>query len=102
MRGRTPGRVSAGRARAAAGGGRYGLRSYLGDLWSDAWMVARAKREARMAQRLEHIREHGPGPTWRQRAGERWSAAWSRWEARMADRWQDRRARDGQRPAPEP
>lgn len=99
MRGRTPGRVAAGRAR---GGGRYGLRSYMGDLWADSWQIARARRERRVEQRLEHIREHGPGPTWRQRAGERWSAAWGRWETRMADRWQERRARDGQRPAPEP
>lgn len=97
-RGGTPERVAEGRARAR--GGRYGLRSYMGDLWGDAWRVARARREKRVEQRLEHIREHGPGPTWRQRASERWSAAWGRWEARMADRWQERR--DGQRPAPEP
>lgn len=101
MRGITPPRVAEGRARAAAGGRRYGLRGYASDLWSDAWKVARARREARVQQRLEHIREHGPGPTWRQRASERWSAAWGRWETRMAQRWQDRREREG-RPAPEP
>jgi len=100
LRGSTPPRVAEGRARAAAGGHRYGLRGYASDLWSDAWKVARARREARVQQRLEHIREHGPGPTWRQRASERWSAAWGRWETRMAQR-QARRERDG-RPAPEP
>ena len=100
-RGRVPERVAAGRARAAAGGGRYGLRSYGRDLWSDSWQIARAKREARVAQRLDHIREHGPGPTWRQKASDRMSAAWGRWETRMSHRWQQRQARDGQ-PEPEP
>jgi len=96
MRGRTPERVAAGRAR-----GGYGLRSYLRDVWSDAWTVARAKRQARVEQRLAHIREHGPGPTWRQRANERWSAAWGRWEQRMAER-QARREQATARPDPEP
>lgn len=100
-RGRTPERVAAGRARATAGGQRYGLRGYASDLWSDAWMVARAKREARVKQRLADIEEHGPGPTWRQRAADRWSAAWGRWEQRMAER-QARREQATARPDPEP
>lgn len=101
MRGSAPPRVSEGRARAAATGRRYGARNYMADLYSDAWKTARAKREARLEQRLEHIREHGPGPTWRQRAGERWSAAWGRWEQRMAER-QARREQATARPDPEP
>lgn len=100
-KGQTPPRVAAGRARAAAAGRRYGVRGYLGDLWSDAWVQARTKREVRLEKRLEHIREHGPGPTWRQRAGERWSAAWGRWEQRMAER-QARREQATARPDPEP
>lgn len=101
LRGRTPARVAAGRARAAATGRRYGARDYLGDLWSDAWVQARARREARLEQALARIREHGPGPTWRQRISARWSAAWDRWESRMAARWQQRQEREG-RPVPEP
>jgi hypothetical protein len=101
VRGQAPPRVTEGRARAAAAGRRYGARKYMADLWSDAWLTARAKREARVAQRLDHIREHGPGPTWRQKASDRMSAAWGRWETRMSHRWQQRRERDGQT-TPEP
>lgn len=101
VRGQAPPRVAEGRARAAAAGRRYGARNYLADLWSDGWRTARAKREARVQQRLDHIREHGPGPTWRQRAGDRMSAAWGRWESRMSTRWQQRQEREG-RTGPEP
>lgn len=100
-KGQTPPRVAAGRARAAAAGRRYGVRGYLGDLWSDAWVQARAKREARVKQRLADIEEHGPGPTWRQKAHDRMSAAWGRWEQRMAER-QARREQATARPDPEP
>lgn len=98
-RGGTPARVAEGRARAR--GGRYGAGGYIRDLWGDAWRVARARREARVARRLEHIRTHGPGPSWRERAGAAWARGWDRWERRMAARW-DIRQRTAGRPQPEP
>lgn len=96
-----PSRLAEGRARAADTGRRYGARAYLADLWGDAWRTARARREARVAQRLEHIRTHGPGPTWRERLSDRWQAAWDRWERRMSARWDVRERTEG-RPGPEP
>lgn len=96
-----PSRLAEGRARAAATGRRYGARAYLRDLYTDAWRTARARREARVAQRLEHLRAHGPGPTWRDRLSDRWQAAWDRWERRMSARWDVRERTEG-RPGPEP
>jgi hypothetical protein len=73
-------------------GGQYGLSGYLADLWHDAWVDARNRRETKRASQTDTGTQRSPGM--RDFLARRWEEAWESAEAKHQERRAAKRAAD--------